>query len=61
MLLKIGENLKTKAKLECYEKLSEKNVSLHLCFLFFNLFIHSFRDSFICLIIYLFIQKVQSP
>ena len=58
MLLKIGENLKAKAKLECYEKLSEKNVSLHLCFLFFNLFIylfiHPFRDSFICLFIYLF-------
>ena len=54
MLLKIGENLKAKAKLECYEKLSEKNVSLHLCFLFFYLFIHSFRDSFICLFIYLF-------
>ena len=73
MLLKIGENLKAKAKLECYENLSEKNVSLHLCFLFFNLFIYLFIHSvihlfvylFIYLVIYLyiylFIEKVQSP
>ena len=63
MLLKIGENLKAKAKLECYEKLSEKSLFTFMFFIFqfIYLFIHSFRDSFICLIIYLFIQKVQSP
>ena len=64
MLLKIGENLKAKAKLECYEKLSEKSLFTFVFYFSIYLFIHSFRDSFICLIIYLFIylfKKFNPP
>ena len=49
MLLKIGENLKAKAKLECYEKLSEKSLFTFMFFIFqfIYLFIHSVIHLFV--------------